>query len=224
MLLLSVSLCSMCLSVHKVSLRINRIIVNLTIITMNFNEDIILENKLVLLKPVTTEDEEGFSKIAFDADIWKYNVFRIMNPVELQEFVNKSIEDKKRNFRYPFTIINKASGEIAGSTSYSNISIKDKRLEIGWTWLGKKIMGTGLNKECRFLLLQYAFEHLKFERVEFKTDVLNKASRRALQKIGAKEEGILRSHTLMHDGRRRDTIYYSILSNEWSGIKMSFRT
>ena len=72
--------------------------------------------------------------------------------------------------------------------------------------------------------MQYAFEHLKFERVEFKTDVLNKASRRALEKIGAKEEGILRSHTLMHDGRRRDTIYYSILKDEWGKIKMSFRT
>ena len=191
---------------------------------MNFNENIILENNFALLRPLSLEDEEGFAKIAFDSDIWKYNVARIMNSTELKEFINTSLEDRKRNLRYQFTIIQKASGEIAGSTSYSNISVKDKRLEIGWTWLGKKFMGTGLNKECKFLLLQYAFEHLKFERVEFKTDVLNKASRRALQKIGAKEEGILRSHTLMHDGRRRDTIYYSILANEWSGIKMSFRT
>ena len=85
--------------------------------------------------------------------------------------------------------------------------------------MGKEFQGTGINKECKFLLLQYAFEHLKFERVEFKTDVLNKASRRALEKIGAKEEGILRSHTLMHDGRRRDTIYYGILINEWTSLK-----
>ncbi len=191
---------------------------------MNFNENIILENNFALLRPLSLEDEEGFSQIAFDSDIWKYNVARIMNSTELKEFINTSLEDRKRNLRYQFTIIQKASGEIAGSTSYSNISVKDKRVEIGWTWLGKKFMGTGLNKECKFLLLQYAFEHLKFERVEFKTDVLNKASRRALQKIGAKEEGILRSHTLMHDGRRRDTIYYSILASEWSGIKMSFRT
>jgi len=142
-----------------------------------------------------------------------------MNSTELKEFINTSLEDRKRNFRYSLTIIQKASGEIAGSTSYANISAKDKRLEIGWTWLGKKFMGTGLNKECKFLLLQYAFEHLKFERVEFKTDVLNKASRKALEKIGAKEEGVLRSHTLMHDGRRRDTIYYSILANEWTNLK-----
>jgi len=191
---------------------------------MNFTEDIILENNIALLKPLKPEDEKGFGKISFDAGIWKYNVFRIMNSAELNEFINKSSDDRKRNFRYSFTIINKASGEIAGSTSFANISVKDKRIEIGWTWLGKKFMGTGLNKECKFLLLQYAFEHLKFKRVEFKTDVLNKASRKALQKIGAREEGILRSHTLMHDGRRRDTIYYSILAGEWSEIKMSFRT
>jgi RimJ/RimL family protein N-acetyltransferase len=185
---------------------------------MNFTEDIILENNIALLRPLAPEDEEGLGKIAFDTDIWKYNVGKIMNSTELNEFINVALEDRKRNFRYPFTIIQKTSGEIAGSTSYANVSVKDKRLEIGWTWLGKKFMGTGLNKECKFLLLQYAFEHLKFERVEFKTDVLNKASRRALEKIGAKEEGILRSHTLMHDGRRRDTIYYSILSDEWKEI------
>ena len=189
---------------------------------MIFTENIILENDLALLRPLTLEDHEGFAKIAFDSDIWKYNVGRIMNSTELKEFINTALEDRKNNFRYSFTIIQKTSREIAGSTSFANIFEKDKRIEIGWTWLGKKFMGTGLNKECKFLLLQYAFEHLKFERVEFKTDVLNKASRRALEKIGAKEEGILRSHTLMHDGRRRDTIYYSILANEWNEIKISF--
>ena len=167
---------------------------------------------------MATEDEEGFGKITFDTDIWKFFVTHISNSEELDKFIKTSLEDRKRKFRYPFTIIQKTSGEIAGSTSFGNISVKDKRIEIGWTWLGKKFMGTGLNKECKSLLLQYAFEHLKFERVEFKTDVLNEASRRALQKIGAREEGILRSHTLMHDGRRRDTIYYSILASEWKNL------
>jgi len=190
---------------------------------MIFTENINLENKNVLLRPLTQEDEKGLSEIAFDPDLWKFTVSRAMNPIELKNYINTAIEDRIRFSRYPFTIVDKNSGEIAGSTSYGNISIKDKRLEIGWTWLGKKFRGTGLNKECKFLLLQYAFEHLKFERVEFKTDVLNMASRKALKKIGAKEEGILRSHTLMHDGRRRDTIYFSILADEWKEIKMSFR-
>ena len=185
---------------------------------MNFKDNIILENNIALLRPLASEDEKGFSNIAFDADIWKYNVGRIMNSTELKEFIKTALEDRKRNFRYPFTIVDKRIGEIAGSTSFGNVSVKDKRIEIGWTWLGKKFMGAGLNKECKFLLLQYVFEHLMFERVEFKTDVLNKASRRAIEKIGAKEEGILRSHTLMHDGRRRDTIYYSILVKEWKRL------
>jgi len=190
---------------------------------MIFTENIILENKNVLLRPLIQEDEKGLSEIAFDPDIWEFTVSVAMNLIELKNYINTAIEDRIRFSRYPFTIVDKNSSEIAGSTSYGNISIKDKRLEIGWTWLGKKFRGTGLNKECKFLLLQYAFEHLKFERVEFKTDVLNMASRKALKKIGAKEEGILRSHTLMHDGRRRDTIYFSILADEWKEIKMSFR-
>ena len=189
---------------------------------MNFSEDIILENNSTFLRPLKSEDEEGLSKIAFDPDIWKYTVSRAMNSNELKEYINTAIDEREKNSRYPFTIVDKKSGEIAGSTSYGNISVKDNRLEIGWTWLGKKFMGTGLNKESKLLLLQYAFEHLKFERVEFKTDFLNKAARKALEKIGAREEGILRSHTLMHDGRRRDTVYYSILADEWQLVKKNF--
>jgi RimJ/RimL family protein N-acetyltransferase len=192
------------------------------LLNMNFSENIILENKLVLLRPLKSDDENSLAKIAFDTDVWKYTVTSASNSTELKEYINTALKERKRNIRYPFTIVKKNSGEIAGSTSYGNISDKDKRLEIGWTWIGKKFMGTGLNKNCKFLLLEYAFEHLMFERVEFKTDLLNKAARRALEKIGAKEEGVLRSHTLMHDGRRRDTIYYSILKDEWEKLKNSF--
>jgi RimJ/RimL family protein N-acetyltransferase len=191
---------------------------------MNFSDNIILENNSVLLRPLIPKDEEGFRKIAFDPGIWKYTVTRTNNSNELKEYISSAVEERKRNFRYPFTIVDKTSGKIAGSTSYGNISIKDKRLEIGWTWLGKEFRGTSINKQCKLLLLQYAFEHLKFERVEFKTDLLNSAARKALEKIGATGEGILRSHTLMHDGRRRDTIYYSILADEWEEIKLSLRT
>jgi RimJ/RimL family protein N-acetyltransferase len=186
---------------------------------MNFEENIILENETALLRPLTPYDEQGFNKIAFDHDIWKYSVSSALNSDELKEYIKKALDERNGKTRYPFTIIHKESGNIAGSISYGNISEKDKRIEIGWTWLGKKFWGTGLNKESKLLLLQYAFEHLKFKRVEFKTDVLNIAARKALIKLGAREEGILRSHTLMHDGRRRDTIYYSILGEEWQTIK-----
>lgn len=189
---------------------------------MNFAENIIIENSSALLRPLTEGDETGLSKIAFNPDIWKFSVSRAMNLSELKEYIKSAIDERKRNSRYPFAIIHKVSENIAGSTSYGNVSMKDKRIEIGWTWLGKSYQGTGLNRECKLLLLEYAFEHLKFERAEFKTDVLNTAARKSLIKLGAKEEGILRSHTLMHDGRRRDTIYYSILKKEWETIKNNF--
>ena len=189
---------------------------------MNFQETIILENNSVLLRPLTPSDEEGFTRIAFDYDVWKYTRSLVMTPEELKVYIISALDEKEGRIRYPFTIIDKLSGEIAGSTSYANVSVKDKRVEIGWSWLGKKFQGTGLNKHCKFLLLQYAFEHLKFERVEFKTDVLNSAARKALLKIGAVKEGVLRSHTVMQDGRRRDTIYYSVLLNEWDSVKKKF--
>jgi RimJ/RimL family protein N-acetyltransferase len=186
---------------------------------MNFQETIILEDNSILLRPLTPADEEELAKIAFDYDIWKYNTALVLNGEELKAYITLALDERERRIRYPFTIINKLSGETAGSMSYGNVSVKDKRIEIGWSWLGKKFQGTGMNKRCKFLLMQYAFEHLKFERVEFKTDVLNTAARKALLKIGAIEEGVLRSHTVMQDGRRRDSIYYSVLLNEWESVK-----
>jgi len=101
-------------------------------------------------------------------------------------------------------------------SSFGNVSVLDSRVEIGWSWIGLDFQGTGVNSEYKRLLLSFAFDKLKFIRVEFKTDVLNVKARRALEKIGAVEEGVLRSHTQMHHNRRRDTIYYSILQEEWN--------
>lgn len=182
---------------------------------MLFEQNIILESDFVLLKPLSIEDKNGFTKIAFDKDIWRYSVNRIYDEVELDQFISEAISSKEKQLRFPFTIIDKVKNKIAGSTSFGNYSSKDKRIEIGWTWLGKEFWGTGINQHCKKLLIDFAFVNLKLERVEFKTDVLNIAARNALLKLGVVEEAVLRSHTLMHDGRRRDTIYYSILKKEW---------
>lgn len=182
---------------------------------MLFDQDIILESDFVLLKPLSIEDKTGFSQIAFEREIWKHSVNRIYDEAELDQFISEAISSKEIQLRLPFTIIDKTKNKIAGSTSFGNYFLKDKRIEIGWTWLGKEFRRTGLNLQCKKLLIDFAFENLNVERVEFKTDVLNIAARNALLKLGAVEEGILRSHTLMHDGRRRDTIYYSILKKEW---------
>lgn len=183
----------------------------------DFNQ--ILENSIARLRPLDANDYNAFLDIAFDDSIWIRTTNRIQSEEDLRKYVEDSIKERERNFRFPLTIIDRRVNRVAGCTSYANVSEKDSRLEIGWTWLGKEFQGTGLNKACKFLLLKNAFENLGIERVELKTDVLNLQSRKAMMKIGAVKEGILRSHTLMPDGRRRDTIYYSILKHEWKEIK-----
>ncbi|WP_347158489.1 GNAT family N-acetyltransferase [Pontibacter chitinilyticus] len=188
---------------------------------MDFKQNIVLEDARVLLRPFNPADLEQLRAIAFDEDTWRYTVTCLTSEADLQQWAKEALAARRNASRYTFVIEDKATGQLAGSTSYGNISATDKRLEIGWTWLGKAYRGSGLNHHCKFLLLQYAFEVLHCARVELKTDVLNTRSRKAMLKLGATEEGILRSHTLMHDGRRRDTIYYSILETEWSAIQQT---
>ncbi|MCX2739893.1 GNAT family N-acetyltransferase [Pontibacter anaerobius] len=188
---------------------------------MNFQTDTPLQDNRVVLRRYQPLDLNELPAIAFDEDIWRFMPNKISTETELLAWAQTVEQGFENGTRYTFMIIDKASGQLAGSTSYGNISVPDRRLEIGWTWLSSAFRGTGLNRHCKFLLLQHAFEQLQMERVELKTDVLNQRSRRAMLKIGATEEGVLRSHTQMHDGRRRDTIYYSILQQEWPGIKHS---
>jgi RimJ/RimL family protein N-acetyltransferase len=129
------------------------------------------------------------------------------------------LEEKDAKASYPFLIFDKQTNSVAGSTRYGNISFPHKRLEIGWTWIHPVHQGTGLNKSCKFLLLQFAFEELGFNRVELKTDILNQQSQKAMRKIGAKEEGIFRKHSVTSEGRIRDSIFFSITNDDWKEIK-----
>ena len=185
---------------------------------IDFN--ITLQTDNILLRPLIAEDFIAFEKITTDPEVWIYFTFDLSVKNELKEWVEIAVNDIKNRSRLAFTIIDKMSGMPIGSTSFGNISYRDKRIEIGWTWIAKDYQGTGVNNQIKFLMLRYAFEVFGFERVEFKTDVLNIRARKAFQRIGASEEGILRSHTLMTHNRRRDTIWYSILKNEWDEIKI----
>jgi len=179
---------------------------------MNFPFDypIILENSKVLLRPIEQTD------------------FQYLLPLALEDkkllYISTAIQLRETKNRYTFIVFDKLKLAYAGSTSFLNISNNDERLEIGATWYGKSFQRTGLNRQCKFLLLEYAFEILKAHRVEFKTDERNIASRTAIEKIGATYEGNLREHTLMYDGFRRNTVYYSILKNEWQNSKDEFLT
>lgn len=187
------------------------------------NSNIVLENKYVKLRPMVKEDLEYFVEITNDESIWFYFTNDLSKPDELKEWVEAGISETANKKRLAFTIIDKANNIAVGSTSFGNISYRDKRIEIGWTWLGKEYQGKGINDQVKFLMLEYCFENNDFERAEFKTDVLNVAARKALKRIGATEEGTLRSHTLMTHNRRRDTIYYSVLKDEWGSLKTTKR-
>jgi len=189
----------------------------------NFDEEIILENEAALLRPICAEDFENLLNVAIaDKHLLQFSPRPINTPELLQSYIEIALNKRKEHDRYTFCVFDKYKMEYAGSTSFLNISNPDARLEIGATWYGKQFQRTGLNRNCKFLLLQFAFENAGAERVEFRTDERNAQSRLAIEKIGGKLEGILRSHMVMNDGFRRNTVCYSILKTEWEELKMKF--
>ena len=187
-----------------------------------FPESFTLETPRVLLRLIDQEDVPAFSTLTKDKEIWKYFTKDLSDDTVLDTWIDEALTERASGKRMPFTMIDKDSKTICGSTSYGNISFYDKRVEIGWSWLGTEYMGTGVNRNAKFALLSFAFEAMKMERVEVKTDNLNERAKMALLKIGMKPEGVLRSHMQMHSDRRRDSIYYSILKGEWEEVKSLF--
>jgi len=184
------------------------------------SERMTLENDRTLLRPIKETDLKALLYIAeSQPDLLLYSPSAFGTKKALKDYIIRANEQRELGNRMPFIIYDKKAQVWAGTTSFGNISNANHRVEIGWTWIGEKLQRTGLNRNNKFLMLQYAFEVAEYQRVEFKTDVRNEQSRTAMAKIGAKEDGILRSHTLLSDGHRRDTIYYSILKDEWPNIK-----
>jgi len=189
----------------------------------SFDEEIILENNFALLRPINKADIDNLLAIAIkDKDLLQFSPVPVYTKSLLKEYIDKAVDNRLNKSRYTFIVFDKIQNAYAGSTAFLNVSNPDDRLEIGATWYGKEFQRTGLNRNCKYLLLQYAFDNLEAERVEFKTDERNSASRKAIEKIGGQFEGILRRHTLMYDGFRRNTVYYSILRSEWSKLKNHF--
>lgn len=180
-----------------------------------------LQTNKVLLRPMEENDFNSFFLLAQDEDAWNYFTLNLADKEHLRKWMDMAFADRTANTRRPFTIIEKSSNQIAGSMSMGNISMHDLRLEIGWSWLGKNFRSTDINRHSKYGMMKYAFDELNFERVEFKTDLLNSRARKGLEKIGGQAEGILRSHMTMWNNRRRDSIYYSLLKNEWPQLKQS---
>jgi RimJ/RimL family protein N-acetyltransferase len=181
--------------------------------------DLALETKKAILRPLSVDDYAAFLNLAKqDADMWYYFTLNLGDEKQLQRWFETAFADKAANTRRPFTIIDKETGQIGGSSSLGNISMYDLRAEIGWSWLGKDFRSTGLNRHAKYAMMKYAFEELHFERIEFKTDVMNARARKGLQNVGGIEEGILRSHMTMWNNRRRTSVYYSVLKDEWPAL------
>lgn len=178
---------------------------------------ITLEGKHVLLCPPSINDLEGLSSAAQDGEIWN-NPYALFPSIgEMSEYLQGLLKDSKTIL--PFIIIHKQSNKIAGTTRYLNIDHDNYRLEIGHTWIAQSYRRTAVNTESKFLMLQHAFEKLNCIAVEIRTDVLNEVSRKAIERLGAKQDGILRNHKIMREGRIRDTVSYSIIKSEWPSVK-----
>lgn len=186
---------------------------------MDLTQTIVLENRRTRLEPLGLSHLDFLLPIPLKyPNLLRYSPSAFGTREQLETYIQTALKDRA-NGRYAFAIFDKEEDRFVGSTSYGNISPANHRLEIGWTWLDKDVQGSGINKYCKHLLLEYAFEVLGWERVELKTDSRNLQSRRAMEKIGAKYEGELRNHVLMRDGYRRNTVYYSILREEWMVIR-----
>lgn len=178
-----------------------------------------LEGKTIRLEPLSKDHLDALTKVGLDPDIWDLNPINIATRDQLTEYVADAIRAAEIGEAIPFAIVLNDTGQAIGSTRYGNIDRGNRRLEIGWTWIGRAWWRTGVNTECKLLLLQHAFEVLGCARVELRTDTLNRRSRAAILRIGATEEGSLRKHILTESGRWRDTVCYSILDDEWPDVK-----
>ena len=178
-----------------------------------------LVGRYIILRPPSMEDIDGLSIAARDGEIWNNRFSQFPNLNEIEKYIQEMLDLSSKGSILPFITIHKSSNTIVGTTRYLNIDYENHRLEIGHTWIAKSWRKTYVNTEAKFLMLQYAFEKLACIAVEIRTDVLNTVSRQAIQRLGAKQDGILRHHKIMRDGRIRDTVCYSIIKPEWKQVK-----
>ncbi len=178
-----------------------------------------LENPQVKLTPLRLEDCDYLFPIAQQEKLVQYSPSDIATLPALKNYIRIALEQQLQKTGIPFTVFDKKTQSYAGCTRYMNIDWQNKVLHIGSTWIGKEFQGTGLNANMKFLMLQHAFEEMDFEKVEFRIDQRNKRSRKAVEKLGAELEGVLRENVYLLDGFKRNTCCYGILRHEWRRIK-----
>jgi RimJ/RimL family protein N-acetyltransferase len=182
-------------------------------------QPVTLAGRAVRLEPLSRVHLPGLLRHGLDPDLWTWMPVRVSDEAGLARYIDDALDEQQRGVSLPFATVEARTGEVAGSTRYLNIERKQRRVEIGSTWVMRPWQRSAVNTEAKYLMLRHAFEQWCCLRVELKTDVYNVRSRTAIQRIGAREEGIFRSHLLMQGGRVRDTAYYGITYKEWPEVK-----
>jgi N-acetyltransferase len=182
-------------------------------------EPVTLEGRHVRLEPLTRAHHPALSAAGLDPELWRWIPQPVRTPEEMATYIETALADQARGTALPFATVLKSSGQAIGCTLYGNIERAHRRLEIGWTWIGRPWQRTAVNTEAKFLQLRHAFGTLGCIRVELKTDSLNQRSRTAIARLGAREEGIFRNHMITSSGRIRHTVYFSIIDSEWPAMK-----
>jgi len=185
---------------------------------MPWPEPVSFNGAHVSLAPLARGHRDGLIEAVKDGELWRLWYTAIPSPETMDKEIDRRLGLQKAGSMLPFTVFD-ADGRIVGMTTYMNIDAANRRVEIGSTWYGRRVQRTGLNTECKLLLLTHAFETLGCIAVEFRTHLFNRASRRSIERLGAKMDGILRSHQIGHNGTLRDTIVYSIVAAEWPTVK-----
>ncbi len=178
-----------------------------------------LEGTRVKLIPICPSHAEGLLQAGQATEIWPYMPYPVNTQDQVNLFIQEALKEQEQGSSMVFTIYDKQTESIVGSTRYLDIVPQNKGLEIGWTWLNPKVWRTSVNTECKYLLLRHAFEKMNMIRVQFKADSRNERSLTAIARLGAQYEGTIRYHRILADGYRRDSVYFSILDHEWPNVK-----
>lgn len=186
---------------------------------MAFVEPITLSVRGVSLVPLALSHEEGLRAAAADGELWNIRVTSVSEPQDTRKYIEDAMAMREAGHRFPFAVIEDSSGKVMGSSSYHDIVPAIKRLEIGYTWYAKSYQRSHVNSTCKLLLMSHAFETLGCHVVGLRTDNFNFASIAAIERLGAKKDGVLRGHALRRDGTIRDTVMYSLRSGEWPEVR-----
>src|SRR6202171_6827337 len=180
---------------------------------------VMLEGVHMRLEPLAKAQLAELAEVGLDEELWRWIPVPVRTVDDMAAYLETALGEQERGVSLPFAIVEKATGRAIGSTRYGNIDRTHHRVEIGWTWVAREWQRTAMNTEAKYLLLRHAFETLGCMRVELKTDSLNERSRAAIERIGAREEGIFRNHMITESGRIRHSVYFSIVDSEWPQVK-----